>query len=268
MQQWVMPLSAWEAVNRQWISSEELQIPPQNLAAEQADAFLDFMFSDLLRRAEPLSLQEGASVAHYLWALSRVLPEREDRVRLLRQIQLLWRVLLCAPWRQSSKSAARRFLERHADTHLSSLDAEWLQSVLDTAPPVKAEEPAQPQMMSKNMAVSGEVNPHLLDDLSERIYAAYCAFRQNGIPDARGRIAQALNSKGLRPKSQAGERPWDGDSIIGRIRQFEKRLAKGNDPSEIRAARSRERRQKADYWVFLFLSATTTGATAQPNERL
>ncbi len=105
-----MPLSPWEAVHRGQISSEELEIPRQSLAAEQVDAFLDFVFSDLLRKAEPLSLQAGAAVAHYLLALAHSLPEREDRVRLLGEAQLLWRALFNASWKLASKTGARRFL--------------------------------------------------------------------------------------------------------------------------------------------------------------
>ena len=262
-----MPLSAWEAVNGKRILSEGLEIPSQKLIAEQVDAFLGFMFSDVLQRAEPVTLQEGASVAHYLWALSRVLPERGDRVRMLRQTQLLWRVLLDAPWKSSSKTAARRFLARHTNTHLSGLDVEWLQSMLDEAPPLKAKESAQPQMMSKNMAVSGKVNPHLLDDLSERIYAAYYALRLNKIPDARGQIAEALNAKGIRPKSQGGKQPWDGDHVVSRIKQFERRLVKEDDRSKTNAIRSRERRQKADFWIYLFLNDEPSGEPARPIEQ-
>ena len=54
--------------------------------------------------------------------------------------------------------------------------------------------------MSRRTAISEDVNPHLLDDLSERIYAAYYALLGNGIRNARGRIAKILNAKEFCPK--------------------------------------------------------------------
>ena len=83
-----MPLSPWEALHRGKINGDELKLPRQTLAVNEADAFLEFMFSDIARKPEPLLLQEGAAVAHYLLALSREIPEREDRVRILRQAHL------------------------------------------------------------------------------------------------------------------------------------------------------------------------------------
>ena len=73
------------------------------------------------------------------------------------------------------------------------------------------------------MAVSGDVNPHLPDDLSERIYAAYYALLGNGIRNARGRIAKVLNAKKLHTKPQDERKPWDGDHVIERVRRYEKR---------------------------------------------
>ncbi len=247
-----MPLSPWEALQRGEISSEELKIPAQSLAGDETDAFLDFMFSNLARRHTPLSLQEGAALAHYLLALSRELPDRRDRGRMLREAQLLWRTLFTAPWKASSKAAARRFLRRHEEGGLGAVDVAWLRSLVEELPAPAVEERNAPQMASRQMAVYGEVNPHLRDDLSERIYAAYYALVGNGIKNARGRIAEALNAKKLYPRPTGGLKGWDGDHVINRVRQFEKRSTPGDEQRRSADVRKLRRSQTASFWIYRF----------------
>lgn len=210
------------------------------------------MFSNLARRHTPLSLQEGAALAHYLVALSRELPERNDRVRMLREAQLLWRTLFTAPWKASSRAAARRFLRRHEEGGLGAVDVAWLRSLVEKLRAPAVEERNAPQMASRQMAVYGEVNPHLRDDLSERIYAAHYALVGNRIKNARGRIAEALNAKKLYLKPRGDLREWNGDHVINRVRQFEKRSAPRNKRTESAESRKRRRRRTADFSIYRF----------------
>ena len=136
---------------------------------------------------------------------------------------------------------------------------DWLLSLVEGSPAPPAQKPAGPQMMSRRMAVSGEVNPHLLDDLSERIYAAYYALRANGISNARGRIAAVLNAKNLYPKPQAKRKPWDGDHVIERVRQYESRFLPADSRRHSADFRKRQRRQEANFWVYRFQTDSSMG---------
>ena len=53
-----------------WICGDQLRLPRQTLLREEADAFLEWLFSPVARRPERLELREGAAVARYLRGLA------------------------------------------------------------------------------------------------------------------------------------------------------------------------------------------------------
>lgn len=53
-----------------WIPGDHLKLSPQMLAREEAEAFLEWLFSAVARRPERLDLREGAGVARYLRGLA------------------------------------------------------------------------------------------------------------------------------------------------------------------------------------------------------
>ena len=112
------------------------------------------------------------------------------------------------------------------------------------------------------MAISGDVNPHLLGDLSERIYAAYYALLGNGIRNARGRIAKVLNAKRLYPKPQAERKPWDGDHVIERVRRHERSSLPSDKRRNSAQFRERPRRQDAYLWLYRFRTEIPPGSQA------
>ncbi len=182
-----------------WVSTVQLELPDPRLVSSEADGFLEYLFSALARRPRPLALREGARVARYLKALAW---ETGPRRRLLERLaELIWgMVLQFAPFEPGGKLEVVRFLERHAGTYLAGCDLEAaLKHVRDSATPMHYGALFQlPHLMSRSRSAQGRGNPHLREDLSERIYVGYHALRRAGVRNVRARIAEALNRQGLR----------------------------------------------------------------------
>jgi FkbM family methyltransferase len=107
------------------ISSDQLpQTPRQELVPAEADAFLEYLFSNIARRPRSLNLREGAGVARYLKALAAETAPGPIRSLLDRLAEMFWAALLqSAPFRTAEKTAAVEFMEIHANTYLASYKA-------------------------------------------------------------------------------------------------------------------------------------------------
>ncbi len=115
--------------------------------------------------------------------------------------------------------------------------------------------------MSKHMAVSGRNNPHLRNDLSERIYGGYRALGRSRISNARGKIAAALNKRDIKRRTHKQvDSSWDGYSVIERVKRYESALKKkeaGIDPGELV---QRLRRQFAEKWIPMYKARIVDGS--------
>jgi len=248
-----MPPFSSENEAAEWVHSSRLEIPLQRLSKRDVDAFLEFVFSDVALKPAQLSRRDGAAAVGFLQRLAVEVTDAE-RPRLILQIHQLWRTLLHAPMPSGSKDRTLSFLERHEQTYLANLDVDWLRTVIERTDPAEASKPAPPPLMSRRMSGLGAGNPHLLDDLSERIHGAYRALVQSGIRSARRLTAGVLEAKKLYSSAQHGPRlPWNSDAVSVRVKQYEKRLQAGDSPEvTTKEALARRRQQAASKWIYLF----------------
>lgn len=242
-----------------YIASSDLpEIPVQVLTREEAPAFLAFLFGDLARRPERISLRESAAVARYLRALARETSPGTLRAELERMARQVWMDALdFAPFEIAKKSQAMAFLRRHAETHLASYDTEAMLGHVGSSPrPTKFAEPASlPRLLSRSMAVVGPVGQRPGDDLSERVFAAYTALRVAGIHGASTFVAGAIKASGAKGKNgRAPQTDWGADEVRERCKRFRESLAKQHGGNALRAGR-----QVVNKWIYLFRSRTGAG---------
>jgi hypothetical protein len=230
-----------------------------NLAADEVDRFLEFVFSDVAERPKPLTLSEGAAVARYLFGLSRELAGQPGYNELDRMAKVIWATILQrAPFKPSSKRQTIRFLTRHKRTYLNSFDMLGLIKTIEKSPeprPRSVVDPA-PLLMSRGRSVGGHGEPRLQNDLSERICAAYYLLHRSGIKNARGRIARALNQFAV-PRTRRGQggAPWDSDEVAERVKQHRAKLKRRSAPDQRGRLADQERNALADRWVSSFRTA-------------
>ena len=252
-----------------WILSDQFpRVPRQDLLPEEAEAFLEYLFSDVARRPRLLRLKEGARVARYLDALAWETEPGETQELLKRLRDVIWGTLLrVAPFELSGKSEVIEFLERHADTYWAGLNVEAaLRGVRESAPPSRhGALYRSPHLMSRSRSASGVGNPHLMEDLSERIYVGYHALRTTGVRNARRRVAEALNKRGLQTRARGATlREWSGYEVSERVKQWEARYKKENAGRKDAVKRWRDAGVQA--WVDLFHSRTPqTSSQAEGN---
>lgn len=247
-----------------WISSDRIpRIPRQDLARAEAGAFLEYLFSAIARRPRPLSLREGAGVARYLKALAAETQPGPIRALLGRLADVIWGTLLQhAPFAIAPKRVAVEFFEAHADTYLAGFKAAGfdiegvLKHLRDSPTPTRHTGRSKPPgLLSAHLSVQSDVAAQLKDDISERIYAAYHALRRAGIHGARGRIAEALNSQGLRTRARGGtDTRWGASEVYERVKQYEARWRQRSPAGQSDASVEYWRDTVVDRWLFLFHS--------------
>jgi len=242
-----------------YIESSDLpEIPVQVLTREEAPAFLAFLFGDLARRPERVSLRESAAVARYLRALARETSPGTLRAELGRMARQVWMDALdFAPFEIAKKSQAVGFLRRHAETHLASYDTEAILGHVDSLPrPAKSAEPVSlPRLLSRSMAVVGPGGQRLGDDLSERVFAAYTALRVAGIHGASTAVAGALIvSEAAGKRGRGPQTVWGADEVRERCKGFKVFLAKQHGGNALRAGK-----QVTNKWIYLFRGRSGAG---------
>jgi hypothetical protein len=247
-----------------WILGEQLALPRQAPAPEEAEAFLQWLFSAVARRPKRLELRKGAGVARYLRGLAWETPPGPLRRQVERMAEVIWRTMLaCAPFDAAGQGEVLQFLDQHAETYLVSFDVaavrEWVRR---SAPPAANSCSASPpDLMSFRLSASGVRKPQLADDLSERIYAAYHGLRRAGIRGARRRIAAALNAAGRRIASRTlTDSQWEPYEVYERVKQYERGLRERFGNREIARSWGESMVSK---WVFLFRSHAAEEPTAK-----
>ena len=209
------------------ISGDRLpKIPPQQLERSEVVAFLNYLFGDIARRPKPVRFREGAAVARFLQELAREAPIPEQRQVLERWADLIWQtVQRNARFSMSRKDEAIEFLRKHAHTYLVRFGVEPLVKYLQqTKAPTARIGREPPMLLARGIAVQAKQAGQLRDDLSERIYAGYHALRRAKVPQARRRIAKALNSHNIKRGDRgATDGTWGSDEVMERVKQYEER---------------------------------------------
>jgi hypothetical protein len=212
---------------------------PIALELDEVDAFLAFVFSDVSKRPGSIELKEGAAVARHVQWLGlagrpagmveardesgrpksfETAPEiRNARVVLSRFAQDIWRkVHQYGEFEPSTHDEAVRFVADRLDTYFGDFDPDILNLLKSYELPPKTNYPfCPPALMSKSITAVGKGNPHLFDDLSERIFAAHCALVRLKIGNRNSRIAAAMN------KAKIGGRPkWYPEHVKERCKAY------------------------------------------------
>ena len=238
-----------------WICGDQLRLPRQTLVREEADAFLEWLFSAVARRPESLDLREGAGVARYLRGLAWEMPPGLLRRETERMAEVIWgTILTCAPFEAAGQGEVLQFLDKHAGTYLVSFDVAAMREQVSRSgtPSTNAVAARPPHLMSLHLSASGQGNPQLADDLSERTYAAYHGLRRAGIRGARTRVAAVLNLAGwkIAVRSNTDAR-WGSNEVYERVKQYAKGLQERfGDRIAARAWGD----SMVSKWVFLFRS--------------
>ena len=188
------------------------------IETDELDEFLKFLFAEIARKPAPLGLREVSSIVRYLMSLGvagiprAVLAQGAEAIKRYshdrrsasenrmaestwQMAEIIWRTLIrSGNIPLASKKETEDFLRAHAKTYLAN---PYLSDTLRFVRKFELSDHTaltftQPHLMSRHINAQGQGNPYLLDDLTERIAAAYFALTRVGIRDAYARIAKAL----------------------------------------------------------------------------
>jgi hypothetical protein len=226
------------------------------------EQLLEFLFTTIVRKLQPMSLREGAAVARYLHSLAwdPAHPEyrvRGDDLQLLHKLSdVIWgTVLQRAPFKAANKKQAIEFLEKNAYTHLVRQNVAGALDLVRALPEPKPH--VAPPTLSGRFT-GGALGAHrarLNDDLTERISAGYWALRQANVAKASTRVAEAVNRYGLRTRSRRSDTRWSSYEVQERVKQYDRVLSKHN------AGVKTARQQLVERWEIAWYSATTAPIT-------
>ena len=226
-----MPPSKDESLQH-WITSDQLpRIPRQALEPSEADAFLEYLFSEIARRPQRLSVREAYTAARHLQALAWEAKPGKMRDFLGYLAKVVWgMVAQYASIESGDRLATLEFLRKHRSTYLSGIDAvygldELMRYIEEAAPVDQRSDP--PNLVGPSRSVQGKGNPQLADDLSERIYAGYHALRRARIQGTNRRIAEVLDRQGLRVRARRSiVSTWSSYEVDERVKQYQDRHRK------------------------------------------
>ena len=188
---------------------------------------LEFLCATLARRPQAMPFRLGAAVARYLDTLAYDVPPGPERQRLLFLSKVIWgRVFQFANFQTAKKEETIRFLQDFSKTHLATYNAAAaIQTVRSS--PVAGKHVSPRILRSPRMSVTlAPFGPRLSDDLTERICAAYWAFRLARVSYARSRVAKALNNYGIPTRSRKGDKSWTSYEVAERVKQYEPRMVR------------------------------------------
>jgi hypothetical protein len=267
-------------IQRQRLVDRDLARQQIQLVKERPDEFLKALFSDVARKPERLTIRKCAGPIRYLMLLCLVgVPkdrlnasdeqtgemhrDETDEVKWQRiatesLAQGLWGHLLeTAEINTSGKEEAQRLLRRMSATIFPG-DPRIPQALKFLGGydlPKSYHDPFVPHSVS--MQSSQRTPPHIVDDLSERIYVANCVLERCELAGRSARIAAALNDAKIGRRESLKRDGWTYADVNERIKDYKKKLR-----SEIRATTHRENgvlvektlEQQEDRRVYLWVS--------------
>jgi len=227
--------------------SDHLASRPSKLPEEDIQPFLENLLTDIARRPERMKVRETAGVVRFLRLLAQLgvpadlagsdgkaiaqyrreePPEsRKARSRVDNLAVTIWNVLLQTGDLPTAKAhTAIGFLKRNRETFLGHFDVEEaIEVIRSLRVPATAEDPFQPpHLISRTTTSTGEGNPHLGSDLTEKIYIAYHFLKRHNVQGAQGRIATTLDD--LSVPQERTDRGWNYADVNERVKQHRKRL--------------------------------------------
>jgi hypothetical protein len=118
--------------------------------------------------------------------------------------------------------------------------------------PSRASPNRSPNLVTADTARVGKGNPHLKDDLSERIYAGFYALKRAGISRASRTVAEHLNRAGRKVRTPDDrDDAWNQYSVRERIKEFGAKLRRQHGTAG-KAAAQRLRDSLVDRWLWMF----------------
>ncbi len=222
-------------------------IPEQTLAPSEVNSFVKWLFSDLSRKQEEMKLRETASAVRYLsWLGIHGIPKKiiqqgpeattkywhstksakaiRTRKNVEQMVQIVWRGLLeMGRFPTANKKAAQAFFRRHASTwdHPGMASAlEFLEN-FELMPGATSPFRKYPSV-TKSSATSGDGNPYLENDLSERIAAADGALRRVAIKQPYQLIANTLKASDLTRELYQDVGSWSSVEVRERVKGYKK----------------------------------------------
>jgi hypothetical protein len=219
---------------------------------------LDFLCATLARRPEAVPFRLGAAAARYLDILAYALPAGPERQRLLFLSKVIWgRVFQFAKFQTATKEETIQFLQDFSRTHLATYN---VAAAIETMRSSGAAARHVPPRILRSPGMSVTLNPRgprLSDDLTERICAAYWAFRLAGISKASGHVAKALNNYSIPTRSRKGDKSWTSYEVAERVKQHEPRMVRAPGASLRDARRALVEKWNALYYPIPSLTGST-----------
>ena len=290
-----------------WIHSSQLAFKPYKLPEEDIQPFLDSLLTDIATRPAKLRLRETAAVVRFLLFLaSQGVPtklldsdketvaqyrseesveSREARSRLENLAGVIWSVLRqTGDLPTADRETALQFLERHRTTYLDPYDVTEAIDLIETLRlRPDAEDPfVPPHLISRTTTSTGQGNPYLGSDLTQKIYIAFHFLKRHKVKGADGVIVKKLNE--LRVKHERKEEGWDYPDINDKVKQQRKRLREELEQTraeestdeeaqrKIEEATQRRIKQRTDFMVDLqitsFLGQRDLARQQEERERL
>lgn len=212
------------------------------LREDEVHPFLNFLFGDIARRPAVLDISRTAHAVRFLQLLSAhgvptAVAERgpsearsfleksaPQRAFLADLAEAIWKKLfVLGDATPSNKLTAKAFLTKHASTYFAELDTTRAIEILDELdmPQSALETFTRPTLISSTMRAQGAISPHLRDDVSERIYAAYHAFKAAKVKNRLRLIAETLAKFEVESRTE-----WTYKVVNDRLRRFGRSLQK------------------------------------------
>lgn len=248
-----------------WALRREFEVGHLLLEEKEIEPFLEETLGGLGRRPPEIRLKEGARVARFLrrLALEGVPKQQPDtplsgnqqrdqeqvsehhQLRLHELGETIWNILLQnAPIEPAKPTAAIRFLKRYESTFLTHHRVpEALNTIQALGLPAESKDTfSPPNLVAPTITSTGEGNPRLSDDLSERIYVTYFALRRQkkrGVGKEIANVLERLQIGRIRSK----EGVWTYEVVQDRIKQYKRRKSR-----ELSEGSAKDRKEALDRW--------------------
>jgi hypothetical protein len=192
-------------------------------------------------------IQRGPDAIKEYWHSTKSPEAIRARQNVEQMVQIVWRGLLeTGQFAPANKKAAQAFFRRHSSTWDHPGMASALEFLENFEIPPGATSPFRKySFMTKTSAASGDGNPYLENDLSERIAAADGALRRVAIKQHYELIATALRES---PLTQALHKDvgWSPVEVRERVKGYKKQK------------RARPIEKLADKWILKYRSDKDT----------
>jgi hypothetical protein len=193
-------------------------------------------------------IQQGPDAIKKYWHSTKSPEAIRTRQNVEQMVQIVWRGLLeMGQFAPANKKAAQAFFRRHSSTWDHPGMASALEFLENFELPPGATSPFRKHSsVTKTSAASGDGNPYLENDLSERIAAADGALRRVAIKQPYELIANALKESPITRALYQDVGSWSSVEVRERVRGYKKQK------------RARPIEKLADKWILKYRSDQDT----------